>query len=88
MKHKEVFLKSVIYLKKTNLIVLDLARIGETHNNNFTCHSGTTYELQTIQNDPNSFLSCGEDGTVRCFDLRAKGGLISDLIELLYFPGI
>ena len=50
----------------------DLARIGETHNNNFTCHSGTTYELQTIQNDPNCFLSCGEDGTVRCFDLRAK----------------
>ena len=25
----------------------DLARVGETHNNNFTCHSGTTYELQT-----------------------------------------
>ena len=49
-----------------------MARIGETHNNNFTCHSGTTYELQTVQNDPNSFLSCGEDGSVRCFDLRAK----------------
>ena len=51
---------------------IDLARIGETHNNNFSCHSGTTYELQTVQNDPNCFLSCGEDGTVRCFDLRAK----------------
>ncbi len=49
-----------------------MARIGETRNNNFTCHSGTTYELQTVQNDPNSFLSCGEDGTVRWFDLRTK----------------
>ena len=55
-----------------NILFTDLARIGETHNNNFTCHSGTTYELQTIQNDPNSFLSCGEDGTVRSFDLRTK----------------
>ena len=26
----------------------------------------------TVQNDPNSFLSCGEDGTVRWFDLRTK----------------
>ena len=55
-----------------NILYTDLARIGETHNNNFSCHSGTTYELQTIQNDPNSFLSCGEDGTVRSFDLRTK----------------
>ena len=46
--------------------------MGETHNNNFSCHSGTTYELQIVQNDPNSFLSCGEDGTVRWFDLRTK----------------
>ena len=55
-----------------NILYTDLARIGDTHNNNFTCHSGTTYELQTVQNDPNSFLSCGEDGTVRSFDLRTK----------------
>ena len=54
------------------LFFSDLARVGETHNNNFSCHSGTTYELQIVQNDPNSFLSCGEDGTVRWFDLRTK----------------
>ena len=39
----------------------------------FTCHSTTTYELLTVAGDPNSFLSCGEDGTVRWFDLRTKG---------------
>ena len=26
----------------------------------------------TIPTDPNSFLSCGEDGTVQWFDLRSK----------------
>ncbi len=50
----------------------DLARIGETHNCNFNCHSGTTYELLTVPDDPHTFLSCGEDGTVRWFDLRTK----------------
>lgn len=32
----------------------------------------TTYGLLTVAGDPNSFLSCGEDGTVRWFDLRTK----------------
>lgn len=37
----------------------------------FNCHkSGTTYEVLTIPSEPRSFLSCGEDGTVRLFDLR------------------
>lgn len=37
----------------------------------FNCHkSGTTYEVLTIPSEPKSFLSCGEDGTVRLFDLR------------------
>ncbi|XP_067639974.1 DDB1- and CUL4-associated factor 6-like isoform X2 [Eurosta solidaginis] len=37
----------------------------------FNCHkSGTTYEVLTIPTEPRSFLSCGEDGTVRLFDLR------------------
>lgn len=26
----------------------------------------------TVPNDPYTFLSCGEDGTVRWFDLRMK----------------
>ncbi|GAB6029328.1 hypothetical protein CHUAL_005095 [Chamberlinius hualienensis] len=40
--------------------------------NCFHCHAGTTYKVVTIPNDPNTFLSCGEDGTVRWFDLRVK----------------
>ncbi|XP_056413674.1 DDB1- and CUL4-associated factor 6 isoform X3 [Hyla sarda] len=38
----------------------------------FTCHSGTAYEIMTVPNDPYTFLSCGEDGTVRWFDIRMK----------------
>lgn len=38
--------------------------------NYFSCHNGTTYEVIPIPSEPNSFLSCGEDGTVRFFDLR------------------
>lgn len=54
-------------------IILDLNRPQETYDNQFYCHMGTTtYEVITIPNDPQSFLSCGEDGTVRWFDLRTK----------------
>lgn len=53
--------------------ILDLDRPKETYLDQFTCHGGTTtYEVITIPNDPNTFLSCGEDGTVRWFDLRTK----------------
>ncbi|XP_012819671.1 DDB1- and CUL4-associated factor 6 isoform X3 [Xenopus tropicalis] len=38
----------------------------------FTCHYGTAYEIMTVPNDPYTFLSCGEDGTVRWFDTRTK----------------
>uniref|UniRef100_A0A2K6NJU5 DDB1 and CUL4 associated factor 6 n=1 Tax=Rhinopithecus roxellana TaxID=61622 RepID=A0A2K6NJU5_RHIRO len=38
----------------------------------FTCHYGTTYEIMTVPNDPYTFLSCGEDGTLRWFDTRIK----------------
>lgn len=47
-------------------------RQAETFHNHFTCHSGTTYEIATVPYEPHSFLSCGEDGTVRWFDLRIK----------------
>lgn len=50
----------------------DLMRTKETFHNQFTCHTGTTYEIATIPDEPHSFLSCGEDGTVRWFDLRVK----------------
>ncbi|KYB29923.1 DDB1- and CUL4-associated factor 6-like protein [Tribolium castaneum] len=57
-----------------NRIILhtDLENTKNTYYNQFSCHAGTTYEVITIPNDPNTFLSCGEDGTVRWFDLRTK----------------
>ncbi len=33
---------------------------------------GTVYELLSVPDDPHTFLSCGEDGTVRWFDTRTK----------------
>lgn len=52
--------------------MVDLEKPKETFKNQFCCHIGTTYEVITIPNDPNSFLSCGEDGTARLFDLRVR----------------
>ncbi|XP_011644196.1 DDB1- and CUL4-associated factor 6-like [Pogonomyrmex barbatus] len=54
------------------ILYTDLMRKAETFHNQFTCHTGTTYEIATIPGEPHSFLSCGEDGTVRWFDLRVK----------------
>lgn len=36
------------------------------------CHKGTVYELLTLPQEPHTFLSCGEDGTVRLFDIREQ----------------
>lgn len=44
----------------------------ELTGNSFNCHFGTAYKIVTVPNDPHSFLSCGEDGTVRWYDLRIK----------------
>ncbi|CAO1377917.1 unnamed protein product [Diamesa serratosioi] len=39
--------------------------------NSFHCHNGgTVYEVLPLPNESNSFLSCGEDSTVRYYDLR------------------
>ncbi|XP_053678141.1 DDB1- and CUL4-associated factor 6-like [Anopheles nili] len=56
----------------------------------FACHTrGTTYEVTTIPNEPRVFLSCGEDATVRLFDLRfATSCYRSNCMEnvLIYSP--
>ncbi|XP_071549256.1 DDB1- and CUL4-associated factor 6-like isoform X1 [Panulirus ornatus] len=54
------------------LIYTDIERQEETHDCKFTCHGSTCYDVITLPDDPHTFLSCGEDGTVRWFDLRAK----------------
>ena len=50
----------------------DILRQENTLNSFFNCHGGTVYEVAIVPGDPNSFLTCGEDGTVRWFDLRTK----------------
>ncbi|XP_040576301.1 DDB1- and CUL4-associated factor 6 isoform X1 [Lepeophtheirus salmonis] len=48
----------------------DLIRDYHSH---FACHIGNSaYEVLTYPGEPHSFLSCGEDGTVRSFDLRVR----------------
>ncbi|XP_065077487.1 DDB1- and CUL4-associated factor 6-like [Ochlerotatus camptorhynchus] len=52
-------------------VALEPAEAHERNLNYFNCHSnGTTYEVMTVPTEPKSFMSCGEDGTVRLFDLR------------------
>ena len=36
----------------------------------YLCPAGTTYEVLTWDAEPHCFLSCGEEGAVRCYDLR------------------
>ncbi|XP_066285010.1 DDB1- and CUL4-associated factor 6-like isoform X2 [Branchiostoma lanceolatum] len=54
------------------LYYTDVEREDTWGSNVFNCHYGTAYELLTMDSDPNTFLSCGEDGTVRWFDIRLK----------------
>lgn len=51
---------------------IDLERLDETEWNFFTCHRSPCYELETIPGEPNTFLSCSEDGTIRQYDLRSS----------------
>ena len=46
------------------------AKAYRTRTHVFTCHRSSVKRLATWDNDPNCFLSCSEDGTVRLFDLR------------------
>ena len=50
------------------LLYTDILRECETAGCQYNCHAGTVYDTITIPGDPNTFLSCGEDGTVRCRD--------------------
>ncbi|XP_076304853.1 DDB1- and CUL4-associated factor 6-like isoform X2 [Tachypleus tridentatus] len=54
------------------IIFSDVENPDTSLKNCFTCHFGSAYKLETVPNDPHTFLSCGEDGTVRWFDLRTK----------------
>lgn len=70
---------SVLYtdLESVPLTLEDKTLVGGSYRssndqaNFFNCHNGTAYEVIPIPSDTNSFMSCGEDGTVRFFDLRS-----------------
>lgn len=50
----------------------DLNCTDSTKDNQILCHLGAVYELETTYTDPTCFMTCGEDGTVRWFDLRTQ----------------
>lgn len=48
----------------------------------FDCHAfGSTYDVLPLPDCPRSFLSCGEDGTVRCIDLRTCNSCSESVCE-------
>lgn len=50
--------------------------------NVFDCHAfGSTYDVQPLPDSPRTFLSCGEDGTVRCIDLRISSSCSETVCE-------
>ena len=63
------------------ILYTDILREEETATCQYNCHAGTVYDVLTIPGDPNTFLSCGEDGAVRWFDLRTKSSCQKDLCK-------
>jgi len=47
----------------------------------FTCNGGVTFEVVPDPLSPHLFFSCGEDGTVRMFDLRLKQACNCNMCE-------
>jgi nuclear receptor interaction protein len=58
-------------LKNKNITISDLEKEDGSLQDVFRCHQGPVYEVVTVESEPNTFLSVGEDGTARWFDLRA-----------------
>ncbi|XP_063708016.1 DDB1- and CUL4-associated factor 6-like [Culicoides brevitarsis] len=51
----------------------DLSSPEEIQADYFNCHGSTTsYEVMSVPNEPDIFMSCGEDATVRLYDLRKE----------------
>jgi len=53
-----------------HIVYTDVCKQPES--SSFHCHTGSVYDVEVIPGDPHSFLSCGEDGTIRWFDTRVE----------------
>ena len=51
----------------------------------FNCHQGPVYNVLTMDNEPHNFLSIGEDGTARWFDIRVKKGCQTSQCREVFF---
>ncbi|XP_034489626.1 DDB1- and CUL4-associated factor 6-like [Drosophila innubila] len=63
---------------------MEEALVDDTGRNTnfFDCHAfGSTYDVQPLPDSPRTFLSCGEDGTVRCIDLRISSSCTDSVCE-------
>jgi DDB1- and CUL4-associated factor 6 len=58
--------------EESNTLVAGNYRASNQDVNFFSCHSGTCYEVMTVESEYNNFFSCGEDGSVRFYDLRLQ----------------
>lgn len=67
------------------IIFTDLNRPDTAYKNVFNCQDESVYDIATVPNDPNTFLTCGHDHTVRWYDLRVKN-LCNDRPPLHYRP--
>lgn len=52
------------------MLAADVNNPEASAENQFTCHFGAVYEVETLPTDPTCAMTCGEDGTVRWLDLR------------------
>ena len=71
----EINLKKITQvIEKSDFFLADLERNDSVSQDVFNCHQGPVYNVLTMDNEPHNFLSIGEDGTARWFDIRVKKG--------------
>ncbi|KAK6641091.1 hypothetical protein RUM44_012792 [Polyplax serrata] len=52
--------------------ISDVNNTEATSEDQLLCHLGAVYEVETVRTEPTCFMTCGEDGTVRWYDLRLQ----------------
>lgn len=65
-----VIIHKCMYVYQFSCFRIDINNTEGTKDNKILCHLGAVYEIETTHTDPTCFMTCGEDGMVRWFDLR------------------